>query len=351
MSFDSYRATERRSAMETKSFEDRQDQHGTTLQVLKLPRMEKRADSSPAFSFGPSLYKGNMDGEDVQQRTREQEKAREKASFRKRMKLFFWNPETKQCMGRSCRSWGGILLFYLIFYAFLLGMFSLCMYVMLHTVSPYVPTYRDRVAPPGLMMRPYLRDFKVCFNQMNDTTWLPFVKNMERFLKGYDDKVQEDKNIVCTPGQYFIQDSEASAVKRACQFKRSMLMNCSGVNDTTFGYAVGEPCILLKMNRIVGYQPGYGGPVTVSCQMQKGDDSILPDIHFYPSATFDPMYYPYYGKLTHVNYSSPLVAVRFSNVKRDHVLSIQCQLNGEGIVNDHQSDKFLGRIIFKLKVS
>lgn len=55
---------------------------------------------------------------------------------------------------------------------------------------------------------------------------------------------------MCTPGSYFIQDTEESTMKRACQFKRSLLKNCSGLEDQTFGYSRGHPCILLKMNRV-----------------------------------------------------------------------------------------------------
>ncbi|XP_060105111.1 protein ATP1B4-like [Heteronotia binoei] len=269
----------------------------------------------------------------------------------KELKIFLWNPETREFMGRTAHSWGLILLFYLVFYLFLAGMFAFCLYVMLITLSPYTPRHRDRVSPPGVMIRPHVEHgFIITYNLSEPKSWQPYVKNLEQFLGAYNDSVQESRNAVCTPGNYFIQDTGESTMKRACQFKRSVLMNCSGLEDKTFGYSKGQPCILLKMNRIIGYRPGYGTPVTVECKVQKSNHSDIQAVEFYPSATFDPMYFPYYGKLTHENYTSPLVAIQFT-VTKNTSISIQCQLNGVGIINNMHHDRYLGRIIFFLNVN
>lgn len=38
--------------------------------------------------------------------------------------------------------------------------------------------------------------------------------------------------------------------KRSCQFNRTMLEECSGVLDRFYGYDKGQPCILIKLNRV-----------------------------------------------------------------------------------------------------
>ncbi|XP_077164545.1 protein ATP1B4 isoform X3 [Paroedura picta] len=226
----------------------------------------------------------------------------------KQFKIFLWNPETRECMGRTAHSW-------------------------------------------GVMIRPHVkRGFTITFVESDPRSWQLYVRNLEQFLGAYNDSVQEGRNAVCTPGNYFIQDTEEDTMKRACQFKRSVLKNCSGLEDKTFGYSTGQPCVLLKMNRIIGYRPGYGTPVTVECDVQKGDKSYIEAIDFYPSTTFDPMYFPYYGKLTHENYTSPLVAIQFT-LRKNQSIPIQCQLNGKGIINNVHKDRFLGRIVFTMNIN
>lgn len=67
------------------------------------------------------------------------------------------------------------------------------------------------------------------------------------FSADYNDSLQE-RNDLCLVGEYTEQDDEP--IKKVCQFKRSMLRQCSGLPDTSFGYAEGKPCIIIKMNRV-----------------------------------------------------------------------------------------------------
>ncbi|KAJ4931092.1 hypothetical protein JOQ06_025391 [Pogonophryne albipinna] len=239
---------------------------------------------------------------------------------------------------------GLILLFYFVFYAFLAGMFCLTMWVMLQTLDENIPTYQDRVPSPGLVIRPHAAD--ISFNRSDPTNYNQYTQHLHNFLQNYNDSVQE-RNDLCLVGEYTDQDAEP--VKKVCQFKRSLLRQCSGLSDSSFGYAEGKPCIIIKMNRVIGLKP-QGDPF-INCTAKR--NSLL-QIRYFPSeGRLDKMFFPYYGKNTHADYVQPLVAVQLLLSKEDLNVeqTVECRVEGSNLRNNDERDKALGRVTFRVLVS
>ncbi|XP_048836112.1 sodium/potassium-transporting ATPase subunit beta-3b isoform X2 [Brienomyrus brachyistius] len=222
-------------------------------------------------------------------------------------------------------------------------MFSLTMWIMLQTLDDYTPRYRDRVANPGLVIRP--KSMEIVFNRTVQSSYNQYVNNLESFLQQYNDTEQE-KNVACPSGTYFEQDAEEE--KKVCLFRRSTLRQCSGLSDPSFGYAEGKPCILVKMNRIIGLKP-RGDPY-INCTAKR--DSEVQMQYFPGEGRFDKMYFPYYGKKAHPKYVQPLVAVKLLLTKQEFntELVVECKVEGSDLRNNDDRDKFLGRVTFRVKV-
>ncbi|KAK7129450.1 hypothetical protein R3I94_017608 [Phoxinus phoxinus] len=287
-------------------------------------------------------------------------------------KEFFWNPRTHELLGRTASSWGLILLFYLVFYTFLAGMFCLTMYVMLLTLDDYKPTWQDRLATPGMMIRPKGEALEITYSIDQTESWDTYVQALENFLAPYNNSQQAMNNDDCPQDKYFIQEDSGEVrnnPKRSCQFNRTILEDCSGLTDRTYGYQDGKPCVLIKLNRVIGMTPGKKGEnnniqapfVTCGAKRYKaGDewkedsDSIGEIAYFPPNGSFNLMYYPYYGKRAQVNYSQPLVAVKFTNITLNMDVNVECKINSLTTNNNTQiseRDKFAGRVSFKLRIN
>ncbi|XP_051919955.1 sodium/potassium-transporting ATPase subunit beta-2a [Hippocampus zosterae] len=268
---------------------------------------------------------------------------------------FFWNPRTHEVLGRTAASWGLILLFYLVFYLFLAGMFTLTMYIMLLTLDDYKPTWQDRLATPGMMIRPKGNQLELTYSLTETKSWEGFVQNLDSFLTPYDDTQQVQMNDDCLPDQYFIQEDSGEVrnnPKRSCQFNRSMLEECSGSPDPSYGYSRGQPCVLIKLNRVIGMLPGKDGQSPfVTCAAKREDsDKMGPLAYYPPNGSFNLMYYPYYGKKAQVNYTQPLVAVKFLNASLNTDIDVECKITSNTLAPGSERDKFAGRVSFKLRI-
>ncbi|XP_029374729.1 sodium/potassium-transporting ATPase subunit beta-2b isoform X1 [Echeneis naucrates] len=272
-------------------------------------------------------------------------------------KEFIWNPRTREFLGRTASSWGLILLFYVIFYIFLAGLFALTMYVMLQTLDDHKPTWQDRLSTPGMVIRPKADEtFEIVYNIHKTESWDMYTEILNKFLTPYNNSLQAQKNDECTPDQYFQQDDSGDVKnnpKRSCQFNRTMLADCSGIEDRYYGYQEGKPCIIIKLNRVIGMLPGKNGQAPyVTCGAKREDSDKIGELMYYPpNGTFNLMYYPYYGKKAQVNYSQPLVAVKFLNITVNEDVNIECKINANNIPTGNERDKFAGRVSFKLRIN
>ncbi|KAM3616240.1 uncharacterized protein V6R79_014886 [Siganus canaliculatus] len=326
----------------------------TTVQDQKQePKEEKKEEKEEEKKEEKEEGKGDdkeeKEGEKKERKEEDdkeekKERKEEKKETKESWKDFIYNPRTGEFIGRTTTSWGLVLLFYLIFYGFLAAMFTLTMWVMLQTLDENVPRHQDRVANPGLVIRPHAAE--ISFNRSDPTNYNNYIQQLHDILQQYNDSIQE-RNDLCLVGEFTEQDDVP--MKKVCQFKRSTLRQCSGLPDTSFGYAEGKPCIIIKMNRVVGLKP-QGDPY-INCTAKR--DSPLQMQYFPSEGRLDKMFFPYYGKKAHPDYVQPVVAVQLLLTKDDYNVeqTVECKVEGSDLRNDDDRDKFMGRVIFRVKVS
>ncbi|XP_061744295.1 sodium/potassium-transporting ATPase subunit beta-1a [Nerophis ophidion] len=284
-------------------------------------------------------------------------------------RTFVWNSEKKEFLGRTGVSWMKILLFYVIFYGFLAAIFVGTIQVMLLTLSNTKPTYQDRVAPPGLSHLPRSEKMEISFSMSDPKTYEKYVASMGKFLELYSDDVQDDPRTFedCDDDSSYKERSiMENEVRKACRFRKSNLEVCAGLDDPSFGFSQGRPCIITKLNRIVNFRPQLPSTnalpeslanrtqpnaIPIFCTNKKEEDAgKVGEISYLGfNGHFPLRYYPYYGKQLHPHYLQPLVAIKFLNLTLNQEVRVECKVYGANIKYS-EKDRYQGRFDIKFTI-
>lgn len=302
----------------------------------------------------------------------------EKKGTMQGFKEFLWNGERGEIMGRTGMSWAKIGLFYLIYYAFLVGFWVAMLIVFYQTVDPQVPKWIGSKgligSSPGLGFRPKPSGDSVestlIWFKGSEQSWKVWRDNLEEFMEPYE--INKESS-----GEYVTicdDETERSPKDKACFFEIKDLGDWCHKNKR-YGYDVNQPCIMLKLNKIYDWFPEYyknvsdlpsNLPEGLVKQMQSeakpdgelpkrvwvwcegenpADKENIGKLTYFPAAGFDSKYYPY---MKVPGYKSPLVAVKFDKPKAGVLMNIECKA-WAGNIKHNRMDR-LGMVHFELLI-
>lgn len=262
-------------------------------------------------------------------------------------KLMLWNPKEKAVLGRSAKSWGGIVFFYMCFYAGLAALFAICMQGLLYSLNDNTPRWQQGDGlignNPGMGFRPIAEDVEnvgslIWYDAADNASVSSWTHRIDEFLAPYDHQHKNQK--MC----YFngtVPDG------KVCKVLLSSFGDCSKEKD--YGFRNSAPCFFIKLNRIIGWEPiPYDDPenlpadmpdslkkhiatqpaekrkvVWVSCAGENpADRENIGDVQYWPYQGIPMFYYPY---INTENYMSPLVAVQLKRPVRHVLINIECR--------------------------
>ncbi|KAG6452974.1 sodium/potassium-transporting ATPase subunit beta-2 [Manduca sexta] len=298
---------------------------------------------------------------------------------RRNFSSMLYNDETGAILGRTPESWGKILIFYVIFYAALVALFSICMVTFLQQfINPRVPRLQQEYSvigtSPGLGFRPQPQDVRSTLIWYKGTSYESYKyweDQLIDFLSVYKKKGQ-----TAGAGQnIFNCDFKNPPPKgKVCDVDIRGWDPC--IEENHFSLHKSSPCIFLKLNKIYGWRPefyndtanlpedmpkdvksqilnmtsynrDYANSVWVSCQGETpADKEMIGPVKYFPYPGFPGYFYPYENA---EGYLSPLVAIHLENPKSGVVINIECRAWAQNI--QYSRKERLGLVHFEIMLN
>lgn len=291
-------------------------------------------------------------------------------------RIFLWNSETNQFLGRTGSSWAKIILFYVIFYTVLIGFFAAMLAIFYQTLDAKVPKWQQDSSiigsNPGLGFRPMppesnVESTLIWFQGGKKDNYEYWTNELDKFLEVYNQTSKHENKVKCTYREGGPPDG------KFCDVDVSQWSPCTKHRE--YNYDRHGPCIFLKLNKIFGWKPDvYNNTndlpekmpdhlkeyikqtvrgeketintVWVDCLGENpADTENIGAIKYYPHRGFPGYYFPF--KNTE-GYLSPLVAVNFEQPKRGVLINIECKAWANNIHHDRVDRR--GSVHFELMV-
>lgn len=302
-----------------------------------------------------------------------------------------YDSKRREFLGRDGVGWGKLGTFYFFFYLGLAGFFCAMLAVFMLLSPRDAPRYysessrmatRSNPLTPGLGFRPQPdvekniiyahkngdtdadKEYVDSLNQYLEIFYPEQVVQAKKVQPAKDDKDDNDDDDDDDDKKQPFQDDRPQMQP----FKISNPGDCTSGNK--YGYASGKPCVLVKMNKIVGFQPEAGassedkaaykstgcankdGGIAIHCsgEYAADADSIGNITYFSESGTSDKCGYlsrnrfPYEGKVDRRDvYQAPYIWVQLTNPKPNTLINVLCRAYGKNIYYDKKTGRALTR--------
>lgn len=296
-----------------------------------------------------------------------------------KVKQGIWNSETHQFLGRTAKSWGGILTFYVIFYGCLAVFFAACMKVLLATIDDHQPKWRLEESiigtNPGMGFRPMPavdEGSLIWYEAKNSSNTAIWTKSLDKFLDKYN-------NTERLPGkglnQVICDYDRGPGENKACAVNINSPEWGPCIYKNNYSYPKASPCIFLKLNRIYGWVPHFYNDTSklppempdqlkqhiknitnkkelntiwVDCYGEApADREHIGEVAYYPQRGFPGYYYPFKNV---EGYLSPLVAVHLKRPKLNTLINIECRAWAKNIVYRHSLQNREGSVHLEVMI-
>jgi len=267
-------------------------------------------------------------------------------------KRFMYNPDTGEVLGRTGASWFKITVFYIIFFAGLAAFFGLMLWIFLQTLEESRPKWIGDQgligSNPGVGFRPRpdqdsnVESTLIWYKRGEGNDGSFWSKQLEDFIKDYENPSGTSKN-----SRPCDKDHPADAEKWCNIVLQGGNNTCNKENQ--FGYLKGEPCILIKLNKIFDWKPDpylssdesnfpSTMPKDVQAQVKASDadpkvwfscdgenpadKENLGRVQYFPSQGIPTYYFPYKKQS---GYLAPFIFVQLTNPLHGVLINVECK--------------------------